>query len=255
VYLDFIKYYFKAQNAHGIHSPFVFDFYNNVFKSKENSDKIDKIERLREKNLSNTEKIEIQDFGAGSRFFKSNKRSVASITKSSSKPLKWATLIAKITKHYNYNKVIELGTSVGFTTAYISQINQNATIYTFEGCPNINSLAKATHHELGISNVNYYEGNINETLPKLLSEIEHVDLVFFDANHQYEPTIQYFEWCLTRAHEKSCFVFDDIYWSEGMKKAWKQIKSHPQVRISLDFFFVGLVFFDPKLSKQDFTLK
>lgn len=255
MYLDFIKYYFKAHNAHGIHSPFVFDFYNKVFKSKENSDKIEKIERLKEKNLSNNEKIEIQDFGAGSRFFKSNKRSIASITKSSSKPLKWATLIAKIAKHYNYNKIIELGTSVGFTTAYISQINSAATIHTFEGCPNIISLAKATHHELGISNVKYHEGNINETLPKLLREIEYVDLVFFDANHQYEPTIQYFEWCLTKSHEKSCFVFDDIYWSEGMKKAWKEIKSHPQIKLTLDFFFVGVVFFDTKLSKQDFVLK
>ena len=80
-------------------------------------------------------------------------------------------------------------------------------------------------------------------------------IVFFDANHRYEPTIRYFEQCLEKAHEGSCFVFDDIYWSDEMKKAWQFIKDHPSVTVSLDVFWLGIVFFHKRQVKQDFVLK
>jgi hypothetical protein len=44
---------------------------------------------------------------------------------------------------------------------------------------------------------------------------------------------------------------DDIYWSEGMTKAWQAIKKHPDVTLSIDIFDIGIVFFRKELSKQD----
>ena len=61
--------------------------------------------------------------------------------------------------------------------------------------------------------------------------------------------------CLDKVHSKSVFVFDDINWSEGMKRAWNEIKNHPKVTVTIDLFMMGLVFFDPDLSKQDFVLR
>ncbi|PJC61367.1 MAG: SAM-dependent methyltransferase, partial [Flavobacteriales bacterium CG_4_9_14_0_2_um_filter_32_27] len=79
--------------------------------------------------------------------------------------------------------------------------------------------------------------------------------VFFDGNHTKNATLTYFNWCLEKANEQSVFVFDDIYWSEEMKCAWKEIKAHPKVTTTIDLFFLGIIFFNPDLSKEDFVLR
>ena len=106
-----------------------------------------------------------------------------------------------------------------------------------------------------MNNIDIVVGNIDKTLTQKLKEISSLDFVFFDANHRYEPTIRYFEQCLEKAHNGSCFVFDDIYWSDEMKQAWQYIKTHSSVSVSLDLFWVGIVFFNQNQAKQDFVLK
>jgi hypothetical protein len=79
-------------------------------------------------------------------------------------------------------------------------------------------------------------------------------LVFFDGNHKREPTLSYFSQCLAYAHSDSVFVFDDIHWSDEMEYAWEEIKNHPQVTITIDLFFLGLVFFRREQAKQNFIV-
>ena len=81
------------------------------------------------------------------------------------------------------------------------------------------------------------------------------DLIFFDGNHQKEATIDYFEQCLQHIHNDSVFIFDDIYWSKGMKQAWQHINEHPSVTISIDTFYWGIVFFRKEQKKQHFTIR
>jgi hypothetical protein len=51
-------------------------------------------------------------------------------------------------------------------------------------------------------------------------------------------------------------VFDDIHWSEGMERAWEEIKRDPAVTLTIDIFFVGLVFFRKmQLIPQHFTIR
>ncbi|MCW3106757.1 MAG: class SAM-dependent methyltransferase, partial [Segetibacter sp.] len=87
------------------------------------------------------------------------------------------------------------------------------------------------------------EGNFDNTLQPELNKISQVDFAFIDGNHRKEPTIRYFEQLLTKATEYSVFIFDDIHWSEGMEEAWKYIQKHPSVTLTIDLFFIGLVFF------------
>ena len=137
----------------------------------------------------------------------------------------------------------------------MAKANSNVQVYTFEGCPETLKIAQSTFQNLDIQNVNCVKGNIDLTLSDTLKKIEKIDLAFFDANHKEEPTMQYFEHCLKLKTENSCFVFDDIYWSQGMKNAWNRVKSHEDVSISIDLFFVGLVFFRRGIRKQHFILK
>jgi predicted O-methyltransferase YrrM len=253
MYLDFLRYFFRANNAHSIHSPFVFEFYNKIFKAKSVFPDFNLIEAERNKLLANKNTIKRVDFGAGTK--KNTPQNISSLAKTSLKPKKWSQLLFRIIKYYNYKTIIDLGTSFGITTAYLAKANKDVQVYTFEGCPETLRIAQSIFQNLNIQNVHCALGNIDQTLEDKLKKIEKIDLAFFDANHKEEPTMRYFEKCLKLKTENSCFVFDDIYWSKEMKNAWESVKSHEEVSISIDLFFVGLVFFKKRIRKQDFILK
>lgn len=252
---DFFRYLLKSGNRHSLHSPFVYDFYEEVIRSKDLPFDSKEIE-LRFNHLKADKRvIEVKDLGAGSKFGNGKTKKVGQISRASSKSGKWAAVLARIVLKYNYRTVIELGTSVGFTTTYLSRSVSYGKVYTFEGCPETLKVAKENFKLLNCDNVVPILGDIDQTLKTVLQQVDRVDLVFFDANHQYDATMKYFHRCLEKADENSCFVFDDIYWSEGMKKAWGEIKLHPKVTLSLDFFQIGIVFFRPKQPRQNFVLR
>jgi predicted O-methyltransferase YrrM len=254
-----IKYYlqflFKSKNEHSIHSPFVFELYTKIIQSKAKFPIFQEIENLRKKLLQNSSIIEITDFGAGSRIYKTNRREIRQITKNAEKSPKFSKLLFRLIQYFKPSTIFDLGTSLGITTIYESMAYLNSQIKTFEGCPATASIAKQNFQALNCENIELIVGNIDETLPIELSKIEQLDFAFFDANHRYEPTIKYFKLCLEKANEGSVFVFDDIHWSEEMHKAWQYINNHPEVIISIDLFYVGLVFFRRNQPKQDYTLR
>ena len=253
--LDYLKYLFRAGNEHSLHSPFLFEFYLKVLKDSAPQNDYLQIEALRKKLLADEREIAITDFGAGSKLNQSNKRKVKDIAKNSQKSARLAQLFYRIIKYYNYQTILDLGTSLGVTTAYLAKANPQAKVYTFEGCPNTAHLATENFKDLGIGNIETIVGDLNQTLAQQLNKIDKIDFAFFDANHRYEPTIDYFEKCLSKIHDDTCFIFDDIYWSEDMKKAWEFIKNHEQVVVTIDIFWVGIVFFRKKQPKQHFVLR
>lgn len=254
----YIRYHLTASNGkgHGVHSPFVFDFIKNVLRDKKEYDCYKTIEQQRKQLLQNETAIEIEDFGAGSTVMKSNKRVVKNIATSSLKPKKFAQLLFRITQYYKPNVVLELGTSLGITTSYLAKGNDNATVYTCEGSPAIAAIAKNTFAALQIKNIQLTEGDFAKTLSPLLNEIGKVDLAFIDGNHRQQPTIDYFTQLLSRSTSSTMLIFDDIHWSEEMEAAWEEIKNHHSVTLTIDLFFIGLVFINPDFKvKQHFVIR
>ena len=253
----FIRYFFSAKNEHSLHSPFVFQLYTQVIQPKKLLEPLvfQAIEAIRKRLLQDNTQIEIQDYGAGSKVNNSPKRSVRQITRNAEKPVKFARLLYRLVQHFSPNTVFDLGTSLGMTTAYLAKAKPNTQLFNFEGCPQTAALAQQHFESLGCQNIQLVVGNLDETLPQQVQAIKQLDFAFFDANHRYEPTVRYFETCLTKATESSVFVFDDIHWSSEMEQAWRYIKAHPQVSITIDLFFVGLVFFRTQQPKQDFVLR
>lgn len=254
--IDFVRYKIKAGNQHVLHSPFLFEFYTNVILKKETNLEPFSGIIARKKELEAVKNtISVTDYGAGSHWAKSSERSVSTIAKSSKKALKWQLILYRIVKKYYTNAtILELGTSLGCTTAFLATANPSNQVITLEGCPEIAKIAQQTFDQLTLKNIEISVGNIDETLPQTLNKLSSVDVVFFDANHRYEPTIRYFETCLAKATENSCFIFDDIYWSNEMKLAWKELKNRPEIGFSIDFFQLGILFFRKKQPTQHYTL-
>ncbi|HEX8278129.1 MAG TPA: class I SAM-dependent methyltransferase [Segetibacter sp.] len=241
----YLKYFLTASNGkgHGIHSPFVFDFITNVLNDKRTFYAYEELEQLRGGLLSNQKLLTIEDFGAGSSVDKSNQRKVCDIARLALKPKKFGQLMFRMVDYYKANTIVELGTSLGITTGYLASGNLMGQVYTFEGAKQVVEVARQNFQKLSLNNIKVIEGNFDNTLQPLLNKISEVDFAFVDGNHRKEPTIQYFDQLLAKAREHSVFIFDDIHWSKGMEEAWRHIQQHAAVTLTIDLFFIGLVFF------------
>jgi predicted O-methyltransferase YrrM len=254
----YIHYYFTAFNGkgHGMHSPFVFQFILHVLNNKCGYQPPQKIEALRRQLLSDSRMLEIEDLGAGSRVAATKHRSVQQLAKSALKSEKYAQALFRIVKHYQPRTIIELGTSLGITTSYLSSGNPSAAITTIEGSKAVAGIAKENFNKLELENVRLLQGNFDEVLPTVLTQLSSIDLAYIDGNHRYQPTINYFNQLLPKIHNDSILVFDDIHWSAEMEKAWEEIKQHPEVHCTVDIFFLGFVFFRSAFKvKQHFTIR
>lgn len=254
----YLKYYITASNGrgHGVHSPFVFDFITKVLNDDRHFYAYESIENLRLLLLTDEKQLVIEDFGAGSRVKKTNLRSVKDIARSSLKPKKFGQLLFRIVDRYSPSTILELGTSLGVTTAYLASAKSASVVVTMEGSKAVAEVAKNNFCNLNLPNIRLVEGNFDETLPATVKETGKVDLAFIDGNHRYEPTVRYYRQLLPAVHEHSVLIFDDIHWSKEMEQAWDEICKDPAVMLSIDLFFIGLVFFRKENKvKQHFTIR
>jgi predicted O-methyltransferase YrrM len=251
---QYANYLVKANNRHGIHSHFVYELLDKVIYDPSPYPAYQTVKTIRNELLSRTDEIEITDLGAGSMVNRSNRRKVGDIAKNSAKAGKWGELLFRLSKHFQPETMIELGTSIGIGSLYQSLGNPNGKLTTFEGCPNTAAVAREQFKKTMV-NPTIVLGNFDYTLQPFLNSIDKLDWAFIDGNHQKEPTIRYFHQCLEKSGSDSVLLFDDIYWSKGMAEAWANIKAHEGVTVSLDLFQVGIVFLRKGQTKQDFVIR
>lgn len=251
---EYFVYWLRNVEEHSLHSPFVYDLYKDVIKPAHCANSFPEVEDLRKRLLSDNRVIRTESFGAKSTLDSKRDRRIGNIANMGVSGRKYSELFYAIGNYFQHEHVWELGTSLGLNTIYLASI-PNAHVTTFEGCSETAKVAKENIRLSDKSNVKIIGGNIDETISFQLGKTKDLDMVFFDANHRYEPTIRYFEACLEKTHKSSVFIFDDIHWSKGMNNAWEKIIEHPLSRITIDLFQCGLVFFDPELPKQHFILK
>ncbi|MBI6115737.1 class I SAM-dependent methyltransferase [Salegentibacter sp. F63223] len=260
---SYIKFLLKSQNQHGLHSPFVYDLVTKCFYDRKKYEAYTLLNDYRKNLLKNNKTIQVTDFGAGSRVFTSNERSIASIAKNVGIPKKRARFLFRLVNYLNCKNILELGTSLGIGTAALSA-NKNSKVTSIEGCPQTANVARVQLNKFGLSNVDLKVGEFEEILSKFVvfsnkatnnKQQTHYDLIYFDGHHTKEATLNYFQQLLPTAHNDSVFIFDDIHWSPGMEAAWEEIKAHPRVKVSIDTFFLGLIFFRKEQAKQHFTIR
>jgi predicted O-methyltransferase YrrM len=239
-----------------MHSPFVFEFITKVLNDKKIYPEYENVEALRSQLLNDHAILEIEDLGAGSVIGTKNKRSISSIAKNAAKTKRFGQLLFRMIRHYHPATILELGTSLGIATSYLSLAKPDARVITMEGAKEIAAVAKRNFENLEIRNTEIIEGNFDDTLFPVVRGLSMVDFAFIDGNHRREPTIRYFQQLLTKTNNDSILVFDDIHWSSEMEAAWEMIKNNASVTSSIDLFFIGIVFFRKEFKeKQHFVIR
>lgn len=253
--LNYIKHQFIAKTRHGVHSPFVYKLVDEVIYDFKDKPEYQDIENLRKKLLHNDKTITITDLGAGSLVNNNKQKKIKDLAKNALKPKKLAQLLYRLAKEFKPKTLVELGTCLGITSAYFGKAIYEGKVITMEGCPQTAAAAKENLNQLSLRNAEVIIGNFDTNFPLFVKSQDQIDFVFIDGNHRKQATLDYFELCLPKVHESSVLIFDDIYWSEGMKQAWEEIKNHPKVSLTIDLFWIGLVFFKNDRVKEHFKIK
>jgi len=248
---SYIKHFFTAtRKGHNVHSPFVYTLCEEVFYNTANFYDFEELQKVRSTLLNDETELLIEDFGAGSHTFNGNKRKVKHIAGRGISTKQQSELLYRLVNFLNPKTVIELGTSLGLNTLYLSKASKSAKVFTIEGSSSLNSFGESLGARYEAGNCHYIKGKFDEEFHHLLGNVSTVDVLYIDGNHIYEATLNYFNMALAKATSNSVFIFDDIYWSSGMTRAWDEIKKDPKVTLTVDAFYFGFVFFRPEVLEK-----
>ncbi len=254
IYLAFIRFYWKATTIYHIHSPSVYAFLEQTWLIKSDDIQLRKIEDQRKTLQQNTKEITIQDHGAGSRSKPIKKRKISAIAKTALSKKKQCNHLFQIVKFINANQILEFGTSLGISTAYLAAANHKAEITTIDGDPNIQSIATTMFEHLSLNNIQSICSTFDNILNEPIIQETKWDIIYLDGNHTYEATTRYFRSLAKTIKEKAIIIVDDIYWSKEMTRAWNEIKNENEFSISIDFFYYGVLLFIPEQQENKIDL-
>ena len=260
---SYLKHRLTARHTggHGVHSPYLFEWVRMVMSDENSYYAWEAIEKCRERMLADERIVEFVDYGSGgegNRFAEDRgaveDRRVKDIAKGSLAKKKYAQLLARLVNWLGDGRlvIVELGTSLGITTAYMAMMDSRNKVVTYEGCPSVADIAKENWKALGIKNIDCRVGEITADI--LDKDLEQMDVAFIDANHTYAGTCAYFKVLAEKVHAKSVVVVDDIHYNAEMEKAWKAICADERVTSTMDLYQMGLVFFDKAYWKRHYVM-
>ena len=81
------------------------------------------------------------------------------------------------------------------------------------------------------------------------------DLVYLNRNESQKNMLAYFELLLPTITNETVCIINDIHQSKENENTWKIIKKHPKVKVTIDTFRLGIVFFRAQQEKEHFVIR
>lgn len=265
----YLKHFFSSWNTtgEGIHSPYLFELVRFILRDRNAYYCFADIERRRVFLKACNDELDVVDFGSqGSKEGKRVRRKVSEIAKNHLERPEVGQLLFRLVNWIGEHEkrpleIVELGTSLGVTTAYLASADSRNTVQTYEGSGEVLQVAQGVWRTLRLENIRWIEGDIDQTLLNrdhsllLYSAPARVDIAYVDANHTYEATKRYADFLLERLNQKGVLAIDDIHYSEEMERAWQELKLDPRVTSTMDLYHLGLIFVDPHYLKRHYKIR
>ena len=260
-FLAYIKHVLTAWNTtgEGIHSPYLFELVRFILRDQNTYYCFADIERRRTMLLACEDELEVLDYGSkGAKEGKSFRRRVCDIAKGHLERAKVGQLLFRMVawmgqKSKRPLEILELGTSLGVTTAYLAAPDSRNRVMTLEGSGEVLKVAQGVWKALRLENIQWQQGNIDDTL--FVCARGRLDMAYVDANHTFEATMRYVTHLLPLMTEKGVIIVDDIHHSEEMERAWQALKTDERVTTSMDLYHVGMLFVDPHYLKRNYIIR
>ncbi len=236
---EYINYWLKAKNRHGVHSPYVYDFNDKCLRLQVPEKAISSYSSYRKQLNRENLTIKVSDFGAGSKKLGAD-RKIKDIARVSGSPIKYAKLIYKIVNHYKPNKMLELGTSLGLGTMMMKLGHPKGEIHTVEGCPQTLQYTMDHFPLTRDENLHFHNARFDDFIERL-DPNEKFDFIFIDGDHRGERTQSILMSLKRHLHDETVILLDDIRWSFDMQTFWKSMTQSENYNVSIDLFKMGVL--------------
>lgn len=202
-FLRYIKFLWQSDNAHGIHSPFVYNLAKQCLLDFTDKPEYTVIDEAIAGNLSGLQQ-------------------------------KQARLLLRILSYLKPDEVYYEGDgNTGlFNLINILIVNPNAQAY----CTISARQAEARNPQF------------------ITQNSQPANLYFIDTNKK-AAALRNFRKLLITKNNNTTLIFNTIYASAEMQQAWQVIKSHPEVTVTVDVFYFGLVFFRQEQAHEHFKIR
>lgn len=245
-----LQFLLKSVSRNGIRRyPEFLEFYDHVIDGDKYYYAFKKLDLLRAQLEQDLTLLDIVDYGAGSSYGQSPKKSVSKLVNQQVSSSYQLRLIWRLIYLFKCKNILELGSSIGLSSMYLGSVFSDSTVDVLEGNEHFVRFGKKMAKSFPIDTLHFYTGKFVDTLDYVL-ERKRYDLVFIDGHHERQATFDYYKKILPHLHKDSIVIFDDIYWSKGMKEVWEMIKLESEVTYSIDLYFMGIIFFNSKSNKH-----
>jgi len=254
-FLSYLRNRLKGKRWKSFHSPFLFRLFSYMGDEQVKFEKFAAIEILRKKWLHTNDQIVRQDFGSGSSYTGKQKTERISMIAKQALSLPFqCRCMARLVQMEKPAGIVEFGTSLGISAAYLQSGNPHATITTIEGDPELGRLASFTFTDLGMNEIQLIISTFENYLDVHRDDTSSIDMLFLDGNHRSEALLFYYDQLKNRFSSNTIVMVDDIYWSKDMQEGWRKLIAMPEVTQSVDCFQFGILFFRNEFLEKEHHL-
>ncbi|MEN3040125.1 MAG: class I SAM-dependent methyltransferase [Bacteroidia bacterium] len=159
--------------------------------------------------------------------------SLATLIRRGATPPWKGRLLYEIVRARVPQRILELGTHLGFGTMYLAAAAPQAEIVTIEASPTLAERARLHFKLLGLK-PKIQVGLFEAVIPTLAGEW---DVIYIDGDHRGSALHEYVGKLYPQLSPAGLIICDDIFWSWDMWRGWKSLsQAYPVKRYILGPF-------------------
>ncbi|MCB0655841.1 MAG: class I SAM-dependent methyltransferase [Saprospiraceae bacterium] len=234
-----LQFYYQAKTVYQVHSPLAYKLISLVEDVDKHYYFFDDFAEIRQQVSMDSTRITRMDFGTGP--LTNASTTIRRFAGRAALPKSRGEAYFRLMTWKKPAFILELGTALGYSAAYLGAAHRRSAVHTLEGDPFLANYARDVFAKLGLENIAIHPGPIEKVLPSLLPQLPPIDVVHMDANHTYLATMEYFRQIKPHLSADAMIIMDDIRWSRGMLQAWKEIIREESKSLAVEFDQWGLL--------------
>jgi len=236
--IDYLKFRLKSVNAHGLHSPFMYQLATQCFYDKKTYPNYKKLKKYcQSENLQNISKL-------------TNTKEIIRKKQITHKKIK---AFYRLSQYFKPKKIIEWGNSLGCFTYALKLGNPKAEIINvIDDKNNSNIAVEFASKKIDVNFVtpDIFFSNINNNTSQTF------DMILIDDDINLKMSVsELFEKLKKHIHNDTVVIVNNVHRLEKTQKEWKKIIESQFVRQSVNCFYFGLIFFRKNQFKQNFNIR
>lgn len=245
---QYLFHLFRSKRWDSFHSPYLFHLFSYCGDERISNPLFETIERKRKDLIQSKDVIIRQDFGAGTAYDQAkNTKAISGIARHALSLPFQCRFLYRLADLTDSRVIVELGTSLGISSAYLGIANSTSRIDTVEGDPSVAQIARKVFDTLRLDNIHLHTTSFDTFIANGMPGDKRIDLLFLDGHHTSAALWKYYHGLKPYLSDQTIIIVDDLYWSADMTDGWNKLTALPEVTQSVDCFHFGLLFF-----KQDF---